>query len=94
MESTAAATAYGLMVSGQKNALIVDMGGGTTDLTLVRIAPGGIISVQATGGNNALGGKNIDSCLLDLVVKKWVQQLTSQPGEYVLPSCKCCVVPI
>jgi molecular chaperone DnaK (HSP70) len=40
IESTAAAMSYGLLVAGRKNALIVDIGGGTTDLTLLTIDEG------------------------------------------------------
>lgn len=68
-ESTAAATAYGLTVSGTKNALIFDMGGGTTDLSIMHIQ-NGTLTVQCTGGNNVLGGKNIDAALLELVERK------------------------
>eukprot|EP00598_Pedospumella_elongata_P008915 CAMPEP_0185013096 /NCGR_PEP_ID=MMETSP1098-20130426/98635_1 /TAXON_ID=89044 /ORGANISM="Spumella elongata, Strain CCAP 955/1" /LENGTH=770 /DNA_ID=CAMNT_0027542161 /DNA_START=108 /DNA_END=2421 /DNA_ORIENTATION=+ len=68
-ESTAAATAYGLTVSGTKQVLIFDMGGGTTDLSIMHIQ-NGTLSVQSTGGNNELGGKNIDAALLELVERK------------------------
>lgn len=68
-ESTAAATAYGLTVSGTKQVLIFDMGGGTTDLSIMHIQ-NGTLSVQSTGGNNVLGGKNIDAALLELVESK------------------------
>lgn len=68
-ESTAAATAYGLTVSGTKHVLIFDMGGGTTDLSIMHIH-NGTLTVQCTGGNNVLGGKNIDAALLELVKMK------------------------
>lgn len=68
-ESTAAATAYGLTVSGTKQVLIFDMGGGTTDLSIMHIQ-NGTLSVQSTGGNNELGGKIIDAALLELVESK------------------------
>lgn len=79
VESTAAATAYGLSVAGVKNVLIFDMGGGTTDLTIMHVNDG-MLSVQCTGGNNSLGGNNIDACLLDLVFEK----ATSLPGMQLL----------
>lgn len=75
VESTAAATAYGLAVAGSKTVLVADMGGGTTDLSVVHIQDGSF-TVRATGGNNALGGKNIDAALMQLVLEK----AQSMPG--------------
>lgn len=69
VESTAAAAAYGLAVAGRKTVLVVDMGGGTTDLSLVHI-DNGAFTVRATGGSNDLGGRNIDAALLELVLEK------------------------
>jgi molecular chaperone HscA len=69
VESTAAAAAYGLAVAGRKTVLVVDMGGGTTDLSVVRVEDG-VFTVRATGGNNSLGGNNIDAALLELVLRK------------------------
>jgi molecular chaperone HscA len=76
VESTAAAAAYGLAVAGSKTVLVVDMGGGTTDLSVVHI-DNGVFSVRATGGHSALGGNNIDATLLDLVLEKG----RALPGE-------------
>ena len=70
MESTAAATAYGLLVSGQKHILVVDMGGGTTDLSIMHIDERGGFAVKTTGGNNQLGGNHIDECVLQLLKQK------------------------
>ncbi len=72
IESTAAAMGYGLLVAGTKNAMIVDMGGGTTDLTLLHIADG-VHDVEATGGHTGLGGCNMDIRLYELVVKEIVK---------------------
>ena len=88
-ESTAAATAYGLTVSGTKQVLIFDMGGGTTDLSIMHIQ-NGTLSVQGTGGNNELGGKNIDGALLELVESK----AKSLDGTFIVHcsfSCACLV---
>lgn len=68
-ESTAAAVAYGLFVAGTKNVLVFDCGGGTTDLTLLRVCEGQF-EVLATCGNNALGGEDLDSMLAAYAVQK------------------------
>ncbi len=52
------------------------MGGGTCDLSVMHINAG-TLTVQATGGNNVLGGKNIDAALLKLVLKK-AESLTGE----------------
>jgi len=52
------------------------MGGGTTDLSIMHIQDG-TLTVQCTGGNNVLGGKNIDAALLELVESK-INRLNSK----------------
>lgn len=70
-ESTAAALAYGLGVnSGEpKNILIVDMGGGTTDITLARLQQQKL-RVLKTKGDSNLGGYNMDEAIMNLVLRK------------------------
>lgn len=46
IESTAAAMAYGLLVAGRKNVMIFDMGGGTTDVTIMHINDGNYIIIS------------------------------------------------
>ena len=41
-ESTAAAMAYGLLISGAKNVMVFDMGGGTLDITIMRVDNGAV----------------------------------------------------
>ena len=64
-EPTAAAIAYGLDKSSdkEKNILIADVGGGTTDFSLLSIDEG-IFEVKATSGNNHLGGEDFDNHLV------------------------------
>jgi len=64
-EPTAAAIAYGLDKTGdtEKNILIADVGGGTTDFSLLSIDEG-IFEVKATSGNNHLGGEDFDTRLV------------------------------
>ncbi|OEF28620.1 Fe-S protein assembly chaperone HscA [Vibrio rumoiensis] len=63
-EPTAAAIAYGLD-SGQEGVIAVyDLGGGTFDISLLRLSKG-VFEVLATGGDSALGGDDFDDLLLD-----------------------------
>ncbi|KAL1698194.1 heat shock protein 70 family [Schizophyllum commune] len=61
-EPTAAAIAYGLdkKVTGERNILIFDLGGGTFDVFLLTIEEG-IFEVQATAGDTHLGGEDFDT---------------------------------
>lgn len=63
-EPTAAAIAYGLD-SGQEGVIaIYDLGGGTFDISILRLSKG-VFEVLATGGNSALGGDDFDDILVD-----------------------------
>ena len=67
-EPTAAAIAYGLD-SGQEGVIAVfDLGGGTFDISILRLHRG-VFEVLATGGDSALGGDDFDHVLAD-----WIQQ--------------------
>jgi len=63
-EPTASAIAYGLDSKGAKNVLIFDCGGGTHDISVLNIDDG-IFEVKATGGDNRLGGEDIDNILVN-----------------------------
>ncbi|MBU1553838.1 MAG: Fe-S protein assembly chaperone HscA, partial [Gammaproteobacteria bacterium] len=67
-EPTAAALAYGLD-SGQEGVIAVyDLGGGTFDISILRLRRG-VFEVLATGGDSALGGDDFDHALVS-----WMQQ--------------------
>ena len=67
-EPTAAAVAYGLD-SGQEGIIAVyDLGGGTFDISILRLSRG-VFEVLATGGDSALGGDDFDQ-----LVAQWIQQ--------------------
>ena len=68
-ESTAAAVAYGLFVAGTKTVLVFDAGGGTTDVTLLRVNEG-TFEVLAAAGDNQLGGEDLDSAVALAVLAK------------------------
>jgi molecular chaperone HscA len=63
-EPTAAAIAYGLD-SGQEGIIAVyDLGGGTFDISILRLSKG-VFEVMSTGGNSALGGDDFDHLLVE-----------------------------
>ena len=77
-EPTAAAYAYGRTIAseeGEKIYLVYDMGGGTFDVTVIRVTKGDL-KVLGTGGDPFLGGGNFDDAIV-----KWIwDQLRQIPG--------------
>lgn len=68
-EPTAAALAYGLD-SGQEGVIaIYDLGGGTFDISILRLNKG-VFEVLATGGDSALGGDDFDVALVDYLIEQ------------------------
>ena len=68
-EPTAAAVAYGLD-SGQEGVIaIYDLGGGTFDISVLRLNKG-VFEVLATGGDSALGGDDFDVAVVDYLVEQ------------------------
>lgn len=67
VESTAATAAYGLLVAGKKTAMVLDMGGGTLDITVTDISDGAF-QVVAQGGSSC-GGRTMDALLLERLVR-------------------------
>ena len=63
-EPTAAAVAYGLDNGSEGLYAVFDLGGGTFDISLLRLTRG-VFEVVATGGDAALGGDDIDRALAD-----------------------------
>jgi molecular chaperone HscA len=63
-EPTAAALAYGIDRGSEGLYAVYDLGGGTFDISLLRMA-GGVFEVVATGGDAALGGDDFDAALAD-----------------------------
>lgn len=69
-EPTAAAVAYGLDTNEQGHIVVYDLGGGTFDVSILRLDHG-VFEVLATGGDTALGGDDFDQ----LIVQQFKQQL-------------------
>ena len=68
-EPTAAAIAYGLD-SGQEGVIAVyDLGGGTFDISILRLSRG-VFEVLATGGDTALGGDDFDLVLANWIIEQ------------------------
>ncbi|ERB66205.1 Fe-S protein assembly chaperone HscA [Vibrio coralliilyticus OCN008] len=84
-EPTAAAIAYGLD-SGQEGTIAVyDLGGGTFDISILRLSKG-VFEVLATGGDSALGGDDFDHLLAEFLIEKaGIQtELTAEQNRIVL----------
>ena len=63
-EPTAAAIAYGLDNAAEGIYAVFDLGGGTFDISILRLTRG-VFEVMATGGDSALGGDDYDRALAD-----------------------------
>lgn len=63
-EPTAAAIAYGLDNASEGIYAVFDLGGGTFDISILRLTRG-VFEVMATGGDSALGGDDYDHALAD-----------------------------
>ena len=63
-EPTAAAIAYGLDQGAQGTYAVYDLGGGTFDISVLRLSKG-VFEVLATGGDTQLGGDDFDQVLVD-----------------------------
>lgn len=76
-EPTAAAFAYGFGRATQEDetVLVYDLGGGTFDVTMIKIV-GGDLAVVATDGDHELGGDNWDQVLADICVRKFMEAET------------------
>lgn len=68
-EPTAAAIAYGLDNASEGIYAVYDLGGGTFDISILRLTQG-VFEVIATGGDSALGGDDYDRALADWVLQQ------------------------
>ena len=67
-EPTAASLAYGLQRKTQGYVAVYDLGGGTFDISILKLKDG-IFEVLATNGNTHLGGDDFDRRLVDAVIR-------------------------
>ena len=68
-EPTAAAVAYGLDAAEEGVIAVYDLGGGTFDISILRLHKG-VFEVLATGGDTALGGDDFDAVIADWAVQE------------------------
>ncbi len=79
-EPTAAAISYGYNHSVDKTVMVYDLGGGTFDVTIVKIS-GGNINVIGTDGNHLLGGKDWDAAITKYVCDMFEEEFGMDPRE-------------
>ncbi|PTS85686.1 Fe-S protein assembly chaperone HscA [Pseudomonas sp. HMWF032] len=79
-EPTAAAVAYGLDQHAEGVVAIYDLGGGTFDISVLRLT-GGVFEVLATGGDSALGGDDFDHAIAGWIVRQAGLSADLDPGE-------------
>lgn len=73
-EPTAAALAYGLDKQDKEHVILVfDLGGGTFDVSILRLADG-TFEVISTSGDNHLGGDDFDKKIVDFLVSEFKKQ--------------------
>ncbi len=79
-EPTAASLAYGLQKRTQGIIAVYDLGGGTFDISILRLK-GGIFEVLATNGNTHLGGDDFDRRLVEEMVKDYKRLHNATPVD-------------
>ena len=78
-EPTAASLAYGLDKRNQGTIAVYDLGGGTFDISILRVEDG-VFQVLATNGDTHLGGDDIDRLLMEMVLADVGRVLPSGPA--------------
>ncbi len=82
-EPTAAAIAYGLDNASEGVYAVYDLGGGTFDISILRLTQG-VFEVIATGGDSALGGDDYDHALADAVLAQAGRQAANDGDRAAL----------
>ncbi|TPG23024.1 Fe-S protein assembly chaperone HscA [Variovorax guangxiensis] len=82
-EPTAAAIAYGLDNGSEGVYAVYDLGGGTFDISILRLTQG-VFEVIATGGDSALGGDDYDHALADAVLARASRQAVGDADRAAL----------
>ncbi len=72
-EPTAAAISYGLQIENPQTVMVYDLGGGTFDVTIIKVESGSI-QVVATGGDHMMGGKDWDDAIRQHVISTYCDQ--------------------
>ncbi len=89
-EPTAAAIAYGLDNASEGIYAVYDLGGGTFDISILRLSAG-VFEVLATGGDSALGGDDYDRALADVFLAQSGLKINSLEDQAaVLAAARAC----
>jgi molecular chaperone DnaK len=72
-EPTAAALAYGFDFKKVRRIAVLDVGGGTTDVSIIQTG-NGLVTVLGTGGSSITGGSDVDAILGRYIVNEWSKQ--------------------
>ena len=89
-EPTAAAVAYGLDQQAEGVVAIYDLGGGTFDVSILRLSRG-VFEVMATGGDSALGGDDFDHAIAGWIMTQAGLSTNLDPGTQRSLLQKACV---
>jgi molecular chaperone DnaK len=71
-EPTAAALAYGLDTKGTRNIAVYDLGGGTFDVSILKLEDG-LFEVLSTSGDTYLGGEDFDKRITDWLIEGFIK---------------------
>ena len=89
-EPTAAAIAYGLDNASEGVYAIYDLGGGTFDISILRLSQG-VFEVIATGGDSSLGGDDYDQALADWVLAQLgLQAVSANDKAAIMRAARAC----
>ena len=89
-EPTAAAIAYGLDNASEGVYAVYDLGGGTFDISILRLTKG-VFEVLATGGDSALGGDDYDLALAEAVLAQTGHELKNASDKSrILAAARSC----
>lgn len=89
-EPTAAAIAYGLDNASEGVFAVYDLGGGTFDVSILRLSKG-VFEVIATGGDSALGGDDYDRALAEMVLQATGRSWgTDEDKSHLLAQARAC----
>lgn len=85
-EPTAASLAYGLDKNNESTILVYDLGGGTFDVTVLKLSDGCDFHVLSTAGDTKLGGSDFDSSLAEIILTKFNSQFDYDYNQHTLES--------
>ena len=87
-EPTAAAIAYGLDNAAEGIYAVYDLGGGTFDISILKLTKG-VFEVMSTGGDSALGGDDFDHRIFCWVIEQAkLQPLSPEDGRLLMMRCR------